>query len=197
MPAVAKGRKRAAVAPAVPQPLSRRRRIAFTAITLALPLLLLLLLELGLGLGGYGASYPLFVEHRPQPEYLTLNPDVARRYFRQEFVPTPEVEFFRARKQPGTFRIVFQGESSAQGFPYGHGGAPSRMLQQRLQATFPEKRIEVINTALTAITSYVLLDLADEIIAQHPDAVMIYTGHNEYYGVFGVGSTRAGAPWAA
>jgi tetratricopeptide (TPR) repeat protein len=191
MLAVAKGRKRAApAADAAPLALSRRRRIAFTAITLAIPLVLLLLLELGLRLAGYGGSYPLFVEYRARPEYAQINPDVARRYFRQSFVPTPEVEFFRADKPPGTFRIVFQGESSAQGFPYGHGGAPSRMLKQRLEATFPDRRVEIINTALTAINSHVLVDLADEIVAQRPDAVMIYTGHNEYYGIFGVGSTR-------
>jgi tetratricopeptide (TPR) repeat protein len=190
MPAVATGRKCPTPAPAPAPPLSRRRRIAFTAITLALPLALLLTLEVALRVGGYGGSYPLFVEYRARPEYMQTNPDVARRYFREEFVPTPEVEFFRAAKLPGTFRIVFQGESSAQGFPYGHGGAPSRMLQQRLESTFADKRIEVVNTALTAINSYVLVDLTDEIIAQRPDAVMIYTGHNEYYGVFGVGSTR-------
>jgi tetratricopeptide (TPR) repeat protein len=193
MPAVATGRQRGATAPVSPPPqLSMRRRLAFTAITLALPVVVLVLAEAGLRLAGYGDSFPLFVEYRAQPEYLQLNQEVAKRYFRQgSFVPTPEVEFFRAQKTPATFRIVFQGESSAQGFPYGHGGAPSRLLKQRLEATFPDRRIEVINTALTAVNSYVLVDLADEIIAQRPDVVMIYTGHNEYYGIFGVGSTRA------
>jgi lysophospholipase L1-like esterase len=65
------------------------------------------------------------------------------------------------------------------------------MLAQRLQATFPDRPVEVINAAFTAISSYTLLDQADEIVAQQPDAVMIYTGHNEYYGVLGAASTRA------
>ena len=30
---------------------------------------------------------------------------------------------------------------------------------------------------------------ADEVIAQQPDAVLIYVGHNEYLGILGVGST--------
>jgi len=46
---------------------------------------------------------------------------------------------------------------------------------------------------MAAVTSYVLLDFADEIIAQQPDAVIIYTGHNEYLGIGGVGSTLAAA----
>ena len=176
--------------------LTPRRRVLFTAFALALPWVLLLFLEIGLRMGGYGSSYPLFVPHAAQPEYLVANPRVARRYFGAgPFTPTPELDFFRATKQPGTFRIFMQGGSSAQGFPYGHGGAPSRMLEQRLQATYPDREIEVVNTALTAVNSHTLLDQADEIIAQQPDAVLIYAGHNEYYGALGVGSTRSLGRW--
>ncbi|CAA9313051.1 MAG: FIG00694178: hypothetical protein [uncultured Gemmatimonadetes bacterium] len=160
---------------------------------LALPLLFLVVLEGGLRLAGYGDSYPLFVSAPPKPDYLLPNPEVARRYFPAgSIVPQPQHDFFRAEKAPGSFRVVFQGESSAAGFPYRHGGAPSRMLAERLQATFPDREIEVINTALTGINSYTLLDQSREIIAQKPDAVMIYTGHNEFYGVFGVGSSQSG-----
>src|SRR5690606_37921936 len=67
----------------------------------------------------------------------------------------------------------------------------SRMLQHRLQQTFPARTIEVVNTAMDAVSSYTLLDLADEIIARQPDAVLVYAGHNEYYGALGVGSTES------
>jgi tetratricopeptide (TPR) repeat protein len=173
-----------------PRPLSPGRRRLFTAVMLALPFLLLGALELGLRVVGFGASYPLFVP-APEPGYLLPNPEVARRYFRAgTLVPVPQTDFFRAERTPATYRIFFQGESSAAGFPYRHGGAPSRMLQARLQATFPDRDVEVVNTALTAISSYTLLDQAGEIIAQRPDAVLIYTGHNEFYGVYGVASTQ-------
>lgn len=157
---------------------------------IALPVVFLLLLELGLRLGGYGESYPLFVGSG-QPEYLVPNPEVGKRYFPEgSFLPAPALDFFRAQRSPETFRIVFQGGSSAEGFPYRHGGAPSRMLEHRLQETFRGRDVEVVNTAMTAVNSHTLLDQADEIIEQRPDAVMIYAGHNEYYGVFGVGSTQ-------
>jgi tetratricopeptide (TPR) repeat protein len=179
-----------------PPALSPSRRRVYTGVVLAVPWLALLMLELALRLAGYGSSYPLFVPYPPHPEYLFANQEVAKRYFPAgPFTPTPELDFFRARKEPRTFRIVVQGESSAQGFPYGHGGAPSRMLRQRLQATFPDRRIEVINTALTAVNSYTLLDQANEIVDQHPDAVLIYTGHNEYYGVFGAASAQSLGHW--
>ncbi|GJG87197.1 hypothetical protein tb265_23780 [Gemmatimonadetes bacterium T265] len=166
-----------------------RRRALFVALTLALPWLLLALAELSLRAGDYGSDYPLFTLYAPHPDYLLSSPDAARRYFHGAFVPTPHTDFFRASKPPGTFRIFFQGESSAQGFPYLHGASPSRMIEAWLQHDFPGRDIEVVNTAFTAISSYVLLDQADAILAQHPDAVLIYTGHNEYYGVFGAGAS--------
>lgn len=156
-----------------------------------MPWILLGVLEIVLRVAGYGGSYPVFVVAPGHTEYLLPNPEMARRYLAGgPFVPTPAIEFFRAQRTPRTYRIVFQGESSAQGFPYGHGGMPSRMLEQRLQATYPDRDIEVVNTALTGINSYTLLDQVPDILAQRPDAVLIYTGHNEYYGVFGVGSSR-------
>lgn len=169
--------------------MTRRRQRFFLAVTIALPWSLLLVLEAGLRAGGYGDSYPLFVRHPSQRDWLVPNPAAAWRWFRGiPFAPTPETEFFRADKAPNAFRIVVQGGSSAQGFPYGHGGMPSRMLEQRLQAAFPDREIETVNVALTAVNSWTLLDQADEIVAQRPDAVLVYAGHNEWYGALGAAS---------
>jgi len=85
--------------------------------------------------------------------------------------------------------VFVQGESSAAGFPYGLGASLAGMLDQRLERAFPGREIEVVSTALSAVTSYALVDFADEILSQQPDAVVIYVGHNEFLGILGVGST--------
>lgn len=163
-------------------------------ILVAIPFLVLAALELGLRAAGYGDDYPLFIVAPQHPDYLQPNPQMAKRYFATgPFVPTPSLDFIHAKRTSKTYRIVFQGESSAQGFPYGHGGMPSRMLEQRLAATFPDRDLEIVNTALTGVNSYTLLNQVNAIIAQKPDAVLIYTGHNEYYGVFGAGAARGSA----
>ncbi len=170
----------------------RRRRWVFTALMLLLPVLFFALVEGGLRLFGYGASLPLFVEAEGAGAgYRYQNRDVARRYFyHQQNVPTSLLDFFPDQKSPRAFRIFVQGGSTAAGFPFYYGGAFSRMLGQRLQETFPDRPIEVVNTAMAAVNSYTLLDLAGEIIAQQPDAILIYAGHNEFYGALGVGSTE-------
>src|SRR5690554_1635077 len=159
---------------------------------LLIPVLFFALLEGGLRLAGYGNDYPLFKPLEEDPRYLVRNSEVARRYFAQQAsVPAPLHDVFAADKGDDEYRIFVQGGSTAAGFPFYHGAAFSRMLQHRLQQTFPDRTIEVVNTAMDAVNSYTLLDLADEIITQQPDAVLLYAGHNEYYGALGVGSTES------
>ncbi|MEM9663404.1 MAG: tetratricopeptide repeat protein [Bacteroidota bacterium] len=159
---------------------------------LLIPTLFFALLEGGLRLGGYGDDYPLFLEVPGQPDYLFQNRDVGRRYFAQtSTIPNSQNDFFRKEKDADTFRILVQGGSSAAGYPFYRGGSFSRMLEQRLLQTFPGRNVEVINTAMAAVNSYTLLDLSQEILEQQPDAVLIYAGHNEYYGTLGVGSAES------
>jgi lysophospholipase L1-like esterase len=171
--------------------LPKGRRRALAVLTAALPFVLLLALEGGLRLAGFGKSYPLFVPVPEAPGYLRANRDVVRRFMVDER-DTPNLwirpVYFPRRKAPGTFRIFVQGESTTEGYPYGFGASPAGMLQQRLQRTFPERRIEVVTTAMSAVNTYTLLDFSGEILEQEPDAVVLYVGHNEYVGLLGAGS---------
>jgi len=162
-------------------------------IMLTLPLLLLGGTELALRLAGYGQDRaPLFIASPQQPAFLQANPRVVERFFTDPAqAPSVSIEtaYFPAQKPPGIFRVFVQGESTTAGFPYGLGAALAGVIDQRLEREYPEREIEVISTAMAAVNSYALVDFADEILAQQPDAVMIYVGHNEFLGILGVGST--------
>ncbi|RQW02638.1 hypothetical protein EH222_13425 [candidate division KSB1 bacterium] len=95
---------------------------------------------------------------------------------------------FRKVKPENGFRVFVLGSSTVFGFPYEENLLFSKILQQRLQDSYPDKYIEIINTSLTAINSYSLLDFMDDILKEEPDAILIYAGHNEFYGAFGIGS---------
>lgn len=170
-------------------PLSAGKRRVFTLLAVLLPFLLLAGAEGVLRLVGYGKDYPLMVDG--PPGYRMVNRDVAGRYFfHNENLPTPLFDFVQTEKAANAYRIVVLGESSAAGFPFYYGAAFSRQLQDRLQQTFPDRKIEVLNTAMAAISSYALRDFVPEILKLQPDAVLIYAGHNEYYGALGVGSAE-------
>lgn len=167
------------------------RKIGFWLILISLPLLLIAALEGAVRLLGLVPTYPVFVPHPAAPNYLTMRPDVIRRYFPAGAdIPNVTVEphYFLTEKPKNGIRLFVQGGSTAAGYPYGLGASIASMLENRLRQSWPDKPVEVVNTALSAVNSYTLLDVADDIIAQRPDAVLIYAGHNEFVGIMGVGS---------
>jgi len=172
---------------------SRSRQLLFKFIGLSLPLVILLLLEGLLRIISYGDNLKLFIQNPKEGygQYLIVNPEVGKKYFQQFETDAPGNDIFLKEKPEGAFRIFVMGSSTVIGFPYQNNLMFSRILHKRLEDTYPDKHIEVLNTAITAINSSTLLDYADEIIKYDPDAILIYAGHNEFYGAFGVGSNES------
>lgn len=168
-----------------------KKKTLFKVIAFSLPFLFVILIEVILRISGYGDNYHLFnkVKVENKPDYLIMNSKVAKKYFNDKgFRSDNQSDLFLRKKTDSTFRIFVQGASTVVGFPYYRAGSFPRLLKHRLSQTFPDKNIEVVNTGITAVNSYTLLDLTDKIIEQEPDLVIIYAGHNEYYGALGVGS---------
>ncbi|NUM67256.1 tetratricopeptide repeat protein [candidate division KSB1 bacterium] len=157
--------------------LSWARKLFFYVLLALSPLAILGLIELGLRLAGYGEDVSLFVTLEKNQNYWITNPNVGRRYFlRRDFLPATSYDAFLKQKPANAFRIFVLGESAAAGFPHLNNGAFSRMLREHLQQARPDLRIEMVNLALPAVSSYALLDFADELAG---------------YGAFGSASTES------
>ncbi len=170
------------------------KKTVFKLLAIVLPFVLILVLELVLRVVGYGENYQLFnrVKGENGVEYLVVNPNLSNKYFRgTDFNADSQSDLFLRQKSDSTFRVFVQGASTAVGYPFYQAGSFPRLLKHRLSRTFPEKNIEVVNTGITAVNSYTLWDVGDKIIDQKPDLVIIYAGHNEYYGALGVGSSAS------
>lgn len=165
----------------------------FKAITILIPFLILFAFEGVLRLLNYGDNLDLFVRNETPgyEDYMMVNPEIGKKYFQKVEHTSPPNDIFYAKKQTNTFRIFVMGSSTVYGFPYDHNLMFSRILNKQLADLYPDKRIEVVNTAITAINSFTLLDYVDEIIDYEPDAILFYAGHNEFYGAFGIGSNEA------
>jgi len=103
----------------------------------------------------------------------------------------PAKDIFLKKKPQDVFRIFVMGSSDVVGFPYDNNLMFSRILNERLRDAYPDKKIEIVNTAITAINSFTLADFMPQILNEKPDAILFYAGHNEFYGAFGVGSNEA------
>jgi len=170
---------------------TKSRLLLFKIIAICLPFLSVFLLEFALRLFHYGYDLSLFTDYAQNTEYRVVNPHASKRYFLDPaFAPTGNRELFLKKKAPNTLRFFVLGESTTIGYPYFHNGSFHRWLQYRLMHLYPDTRFEIINLSLTAVNSYTVLGFARELVHYQPDAVLIYSGQNEYYGGLGVGSAQ-------
>jgi lysophospholipase L1-like esterase len=170
--------------------LSGKKLKWFKAVAFCLPLTILVFAELFLRLFSYGHNTDLFIKYPDNPDYWVINKYASERYFTDTVNATRgSIEPFKVVKPKNTFRIIVLGESTTAGYPYLHNGSFHRWLQYRLMHTYPDLQFEVINVSLTAVNSYTVLDFGKQVVKYQPDAVLVYTGHNEYYGALGIGST--------
>lgn len=168
------------------------KNILFWLITISIPIVLLAFLEIGLRLADYRAEYQdLFIPVPDHQDLVIANPSFSTRYF-PAFKPQIAPNTFKREKTENTFRVFVLGGSSAQGFPYNYYHSFAANLERSLIAETVGLNIEVINLGMTAVNSYVLQDIAARILPYEPDAIVIYAGHNEYYGSFGVGTSMFG-----
>lgn len=169
-----------------------KQNIVFKLIMFFIPILILLTFEGVLRIAGYGDNLNLIVENPIQgyEKYMMVNTKVGKKYFQKFEYSKPANDIFLKDKPENTFRIFVMGSSTVFGFPYGRNLMFSRILHKQLEDAYPNKKIEVVNTALTAINSFTLLDFTGQILKHKPDAILIYAGHNEFYGAFGIGSNE-------
>ncbi len=152
------------------------------------PWVMLALVELGLRLAGWGYPTSFFLKARLDGRPVLIeNRKFGWRFFPAAVARSPLPLSMAAEKPAGAVRIFLFGESAAMGDPepaYGFG----RQLERLLQARHPERKVEVINTAITAINSHVLLEIARDCAGCAGDCWVIYAGNNEVIGPFGAGT---------
>lgn len=183
-------KQRTMVAPGVY--LSQRKKLIYFAITILTPFIFFLALELLLRLFSYGPELSLTsVERLSGKDYYVMNKDLKYRYFPPHFYPTRSPDYFTLNKVAGTYRIFCLGASTTVGYPYWYNGAFSSFLRDRLVALFPDKRFEIVNFGITATNSFTVLDMVRDLFQYQPDLLIVYDGHNEFYGGLGVASNQS------
>lgn len=157
---------------------------------ITIPILFFVLLEAGLKIFNYGNDTRIWIDISPEMEIL--NPDLGYRYFfTTKNLPFSVESFIYKEKQKNSFRVFVVGASSAAGYPYLSSASFSKFIRKKLEILYHEKIIEVANFSMSAINSYTVRDLMPELLKKQPDLLLIYLGHNEYYGALGIGSVES------
>src|SRR5437667_6706007 len=155
---------------------------------LVLPVCILFGVELVLRLVGFGYPADFFVPSETGPPGLFReNPKFGWRFFPKDLARAPDPLRLSKTKPPGTCRIFVFGESAALGDPEPAYGF-SRILRELLEERCPATKFEVVNVAMTAISSHAILRIARDCLPFQGDIWIIYMGNNEIIGPFGPGS---------
>lgn len=169
-------------------PIPPIRQWCFRLLFLLFPLLVLGLLEVGLRVAGFGYPTGFFLKTNDHGRVmLAENPRFGWRFFPAAISRTPRPMVLSQKKPPGTCRIFVFGESAAYGDPSPAFGLP-RVLEVLLRNRYPGVRFEVVNVAMTAVNSNVILPITEDCAREDGDVWVFYMGNNEVVGPYGGGT---------
>jgi len=168
---------------------SQTKNALFTTITVVvIPLLFFVLLEGILRLAGVGTHYDYFNEIEINDEiYFQENINFADQFYPPSLNVGPLQNTFIKTPSDDRLRVFVLGGSAAMGFPHKNHGV-DRLLAAQLNALFPDKDVEVINTAMTSVNSHVVHQVAETLPANSADFALILMGNNEVVGPYGPGT---------
>jgi tetratricopeptide (TPR) repeat protein len=152
------------------------------------PLVVLVMFEMTLRLAGFGypTAFLLSSSHHDRKTFVQNN-QFGWRFFGKRRSRTPDAISMLQDKPANTIRIFVFGESAAFGDPQPAFGLP-RVLQTTLSLRHPGMKFEMVNAAMTAINSHVILPIARDCARARGDIWVVYMGNNEVVGPFGAGT---------
>ena len=173
---------------------ARKRRLFITTVIL-FPFFVIALGEGVLRLFDYGGYPPTILEvgtFRGRELLTTYIPGAASYFDFSKGTPGSIGQYaFEDPKPADTIRVILAGASAAQGYPQPTALAGSAFLAEMLRDVWPDTNIEVINLGTTAVASFPVLGMLTEALEYEPDLVVVYAGHNEFFGAYGVASFQS------
>ena len=137
---------------------------------------------------GVGAHYQYFNQIDIDGEaFYQENPDFADQFYPPSLNVGPLQNTFAAERSDDRLRVFVLGGSAAMGFPHKNHGV-DRLLAAQLRELFPNKDVEVVNTAMTSVNSHVVYQVAKTLPAESADVAVILMGNNEVVGPYGPGT---------
>ena len=167
-----------------------KKRFFLGFFALLMLLVALAIIEGGLRLFGLGYSTRFFLEREinGRVSVLTENHRFFWSFFPKPLSRSPQPIQLTSQKPKNTKRIIIFGESAAMGDPEPAFGL-ARILKFMLERRHPDHNWEVVNLAVTAINSHVIVPMARETAARvNADFWCLYIGNNEVVAQFGPGT---------
>lgn len=158
------------------------RPLLASLVAVAAWVLLLGALEVGLRVAGFRFSLPAFeilserrILEPAGPGHVRVAPDLyENRGYQFQYMSPPPVESWPVEKKPGTFRVLYVGDSSGQWFMH----ALPRFLPCLEEKT--GLKPEFINLSFSGCGSERARSTVLEALALRPDVLVVSSGHSDF-----------------
>ncbi|MEO8498005.1 MAG: hypothetical protein ABI614_23305, partial [Planctomycetota bacterium] len=172
--------------PQTPRRRTGRRTWLLRSLALFFPFGAVALVNALLVWAGVGVDTSLVTSNDRIPKGMSfLNPGCDLLYCNRD-LRGPEPRAFDLPKHDKTFRIVVVGASSVQGYPYPSELSFPRHMELLLSRQLSGRDVEVLNAGIVGLGTTPLVDVVSQSFAASPDLIVLYAGHNEFYGIGGV-----------
>jgi lysophospholipase L1-like esterase len=163
---------------------SNSKKAVFNLIYILLVAVFLILIELLLRLVNFGVNTDPFITVPSLKNSYILNKYYLNKYypFSQNIMFSSREAVIRKIKEEGVSRGFVLGGSTADGWPFESNQSWSKILERNINYQYKKNKVEIINLGISAMSSYYVRDMAKKLIKYQPDFIIIYAGHNEYYG---------------
>lgn len=164
--------------------MDRNKKWIFTGIFIVLIMASLVCIELVLRLANYGLDTKPFHQLKYLPGFTVDNKSFRNKYYNRpiDLSSHPIKNMFATEKTPAILRGFVIGGSTAEGFPFYSNHSFSQMLEAAIKKAGVFRSVEVLNMGFSAMSSYYDRDVVQKLLAYKPDFIILYSGHNEYYG---------------
>lgn len=164
--------------------LSRRRLWLFRLLCVSLPFMVLLLAEIAFRVvPGLNEDRDPDVNISPFAVFSrTTDSTTGEEYYNVTYSKILNAGSVRipVKKPANALRIFCLGGSACAGWPHPPAETFSAYLQQALQTAYPGKQVEVVNVAAHGLAAYRTRRVLDEVLKLQPDAVIVWSGNNEF-----------------
>lgn len=173
---------------------SKWKKTLFIFLLIIIGISLFFISEKALQFFHMGEKYSLVDELDINHEaFYRINRSFPKKYFRSmKSAPEFRDVLIPAHKKMNEKRVIALGGSTTFGFPYSYNITFPDMLEDLLNRADSEYEWRVINLSTSAINSFSVTDILEHAPCLEPDAIVLYMGHNEFYGAFGSASTEKG-----
>ena len=117
---------------------------------------------------------------------VIFNSSIIESYYQQlSSTPFNYLTSFAKKKSTSTYRVFLIGEASLSGWPYSVEHSMQRKLDKLFGSFLKDENIEVITISTAGFNSSQALDIIPQVFELNPDLIILYAGHNEFYGYNG------------